>query len=137
MAHQVYAISFGVASWTDMRGLPWLGIAGKVQFFEGLLAKIKANEKRRDGIDREQSVIKNIAFLIAAATLAWTFRELTPSRSVQPTIAAPSPAIENPSKPFMPAPARQVAPARPLTESPKSPTTDAPRAPEPIPPDRR
>lgn len=110
-------------------------IAGEIQSFEGLLAKIKANEKRMDGIDREQSLIKGIALLIAAAILAWIFRELAPSRSAPPTPTAAT--VERSPSPTLPAQPRQAAPTQPLTGSPGSPTTDAPRGSQPIPPDQR
>lgn len=112
-------------------------IAGEIQSFEGLLAKIKANEKRMDGIDKEQSLIKAIGFLIAAAILAWVFRELAPSRSAPPTPAPTAATIGGSPSPTLPAQPRQAAPTQPLTGPPGSTTRVAPPVPQPIPPDQR
>jgi len=112
-------------------------ISGEIQSFEGLLAKIKANERRMDGIDREQSVIKGIALLIAAAILAWLFRELAPTQPAQPVTVTTAPAAEPTPSPTVPALPRQAAPTQPLTAPPGSTTRVEPRAPQPTPPEQR
>lgn len=112
-------------------------IAGEIQSFEGLLAKIKANEKRMDGIDREQSIIKAIGLLIAAAILAWIFRELAPTRPAQPELMTGAPVAQSTQPPTVPVPTRQTAPTQPLVAPPGSATTVGPPAPQPILPDHR
>ncbi len=112
-------------------------IAGEIQSFEGLLAKIKANEKRMDGIDREQSIVKAIGLLIAAAILAWIFRELAPTRPAQPAAMTASPAAHPMSPPTTPAPPPQTVPAQPFTAPPGSTTKGEPPVPQPIPPNQR
>ena len=112
-------------------------IAGEIQSFEGLLAKIKATEKRMDGIDREQSLIKAIGLLIAAAILAWIFRELAPSRSTPITPAPMATTVEGSPSPTLPAQPRQAAPTQPLATPPGSATRVEPAVPQPIPPATR
>jgi dCTP deaminase len=93
-------------------------IAGAIQSFEGLLGKIKANERRMDGIEREQSVIKGLAILIAAAALAWVFRELAPTLSMHPATVTPTPEVQSTPRPTPPAQLRQATPAQPFIEPP-------------------
>lgn len=112
-------------------------IAGEIQSFEGLIAKIKATEKRMDGIDREQSLIKGLALLIAAESLAWIFRELAPTRPAQAPAVTAAPVIERSPSPTAPAQPRQATPTRPLIEPSGSTTRVEPRVPQPIPPEQR
>ena len=59
-------------------------IAGEIQSFAGLLSKIKANEKRMDGLAQEQNVVRVIGLIIVAAIAAWAMREFMPARALPP-----------------------------------------------------
>jgi dCTP deaminase len=112
-------------------------ISGEIQSFEGLLAKIRANEKRMDGIDREQSIIKAIGLLIAAAILAWIFRELAPTQPAQPAALTVAPAAQPLPPPTILTVPGQITPTQPLTASPGSSTMGEPPKLQPTPPDQR
>jgi dCTP deaminase len=108
-------------------------IAGEIQSFAGLLAKIKATEKRMDTISHEQNLVRVIGLIIVAALVGWFIREATVLRAVPaaPAIgqAAPAPAV--PTGRADPGPA---LPTQPLTQPEGSAITITPQAPQPTTP---
>lgn len=106
-------------------------IAGEIQSFAGLLAKIEATDKRMDAVSHEQNLVRVIGLVLFAAIIGWFIREVTTPRS----ITAP-PAAQVSTKPAIPerAEARPALPAQPLTSPEGSATNVAPRAPQPTTP---
>lgn len=107
-------------------------IAGEIQSFAGLLAKIKQNDenatKRLTAVEREQTVTRWASTAAIALLGAFTLRECVPTKPPPPAAAAPpavlSPPINAPGAPGPPA--ALTTPQAPATTVPSSPTPPRP-----------
>ncbi len=105
-------------------------IAGEIQSFAGLLAKIEATDKRMDAVSHEQNLVRVIGLVIVGAIVGWFIREVT---------TPPPPAQVSMTVPITPerAEPRPALPAQPLTLPEGSSTNVAPRAPQPTSPTKQ
>ncbi len=104
-------------------------IAGEIQSFAGLLAKIEATEKRMDAVSHEQNLVRVIGLVLLAAIVGWFIREVTTPRNVPapPTAAqVPTTPANTPER----AETRSALPAQPLNPPESSSSRVAPRAPQ-------
>lgn len=111
-------------------------IAGEVQSFEGLLAKIEKVDDQLTGkvhaVEREQTVIKWAATAIAVALLTLLVREFVPQRqtALAPAAVTPAPVVSAAD------PLSTVNRALPASrKAAESPTEPAPTASRPVQPD--
>lgn len=103
-------------------------IAGEIQSFEGLLARIKENDKkatdRLNAIEREQAVVRWGTMLIVGAIVAFVLRACMPwwTPLAAPTLTSTSPPARSP-----PDAAQGSPPASPRLTAPQGPATGGPR----------
>lgn len=107
-------------------------IAGEIQSFEGLLAKIKETDKkltdRLQAIQREQTALRWAAYAIAVVVLTWAGRAILPPWAAAPIAGQPAA-----SSPVQPTAATQDPAPGPSTGTQYRAIKPVPPGPQPIP----
>ena len=102
-------------------------IAGEIQSFAGLLAKIEAAEKRMDAIGHETNLVRVIGLIVAAAIVGWVIREVTSVRIIS-SVSREAPASAIATERAEPRLTRSIQPFTPIRDSA---INVKPQAPEP------